>query len=200
MSIQGSATSYPTAYTTSGSISGTRYRNAIGKGSDTSAVSGNDYAKSSGSTAHIDYSFEFENIPAEATIDSVECTVKGHCENRSRSTATLQLYSGSTAKGSSTSFTSTSAQTLTLSTGTWTREEIDDMILRFTIGYYGGLVNGATVIVNYTYEDSKYIYTKVSGEWKRIKIPSQKVKVGESWKSIKEIYAKVDGSWRPVGD
>ena len=48
--VQKSVSSYPTAYTTSGSISGTKYRNAIGKGADTSAVSGNDYASGNSSS------------------------------------------------------------------------------------------------------------------------------------------------------
>lgn len=162
--IQKTATSYPTSYTTNGSINGNRYKNAIGKGSDTSAVSGNDYANSSGSTAYIAYAFTFD-IPESATIESVECTVKGHLENTSKSTAKLQLYAGSTAKGSSTNFTTTSAQIVTLTTGTWSRSEIDSMALRFTIGYYGGLVNGATVEVTYTYDSITYTVTSsVSGE------------------------------------
>lgn len=154
------ATSYPVSYTTSGTINGTRYKNAIGKGADTSAVSGNDYSNGgSSSTAYINYKFEFEGVPENATIDSVTCQVKGHLENTSRSTANLQMYHGSTAKGTQTKFTSTSAQTITVSCGTWTREEIDDMYLRFTIGYYGGLVNGATVTVTYTWNDTKYTIT-----------------------------------------
>lgn len=155
------ATSYPTAYETSGSIYGTRYQSAIGKGSDTSAVSGNDYASGgSSSKAYIYYSFDFDSIPDNATIDSVECTVKGHAENTSRSTCNLQLYVGtSTAKGSSSKFTSTSAQTLTLTTGTWTVAEVKDMRLRFEIGYYGGLVNGATVTVTYTFNATKWRIT-----------------------------------------
>lgn len=158
--VQKTATSYPTAYTTSGSISGSRYKNAIGKGADTSAVSGNDYASGgSSSQAHIDYDFEFDGIPEEADIVSVSCQVKGHLENTSRSTANLQLYAGSTAKGSVSKFTSTSAQTVTLTTGTWTRSEIDSLKLRFTIGYYGGLVNGATVTVTYSYNDVTYTIT-----------------------------------------
>lgn len=156
--VQKTATSYPTAYATSGTISGTRYKNAIGKGADTSAVSGNDYSSSSGSTANIDYSFEFD-IPEDADIVSVACQVKGHAENTSKSTANLQLYAGSTAKGSVSKFTSTSAQTVTLTTGTWTKAEVDQMKLRFTIGYYGGLVNGATVTVTYSYNDIKYTIT-----------------------------------------
>lgn len=157
--VEKSTYSYPTAYTTSGTINGTRYKNAIGKGADTSAASGNDYSNGgSSSTAHIDYSFEFD-IPATATIVSVECQVKGHCENTSRSTANLQLYAGSTAKGSVSKFTSTSAQTVTLTTGSWSRSEIDNMVLRFTIGYYGGLVNGATVTITYTYNSVTYTVT-----------------------------------------
>ena len=157
--VQKTTSSYPTAYTTSGSINGTRYKNAIGKGADTSAVSGNDYANGgSSSQAHIDYEFEFD-IPEDATIVSVACQVKGHAENTSRSTASLQLYAGSTAKGSVSKFTSTSAQTVTLTTGTWTRAEVDNLKLRFTIGYYGGLVNGATVTITYQHNDVTYIIT-----------------------------------------
>lgn len=162
--VQKTTSSYPTAYTTSGTINGTHYKNAIGKGADTSAVSGNDYSNGgSSSTAYVAYSFEFD-IPSSATIDSVECQVKGHAENTSRSTANLQLYAGSTAKGSVSKFTSTSAQTVTLTTGSWTRSEIDNMTLRFTMGYYGGLVNGATVTVTYTYESVTYkVTSSVSG-------------------------------------
>lgn len=160
-----SAVSYPAAYTTSGSISGTRYKNAVGKGADTSAVSGNDYASGgSSSKAYIYYSFDFSAIPSDATINSVACQVKGHAENTSRSTCNVQLYVGtSTAKGSASKFTSTSAQTLTLTTGSWTRSEVADMRLRFEIGYYGGLVNGATVTVTYTWNDIKWTVT-VSGD------------------------------------
>lgn len=154
-------TSYPTDYETSGTINGTRYRNAVGKGSNTSAVSGNDYSNGgSSSKAYIYYSFDFDSIPDNATIDSVECTVKGHAENTSRSTCNVQLYVGtSTAKGSSSKFTSTSAQTLTLTTGSWTVAEVKDMRLRFEIGYYGGLINGATVEVTYSWNSTKWHIT-----------------------------------------
>jgi hypothetical protein len=75
---------YPASYSTSGSISGSNYTYCIGKGSDTSSSSGNDYASGgSGSTAYINYSFDFSDIPEDATIDSVSVKVKGHCENAS---------------------------------------------------------------------------------------------------------------------
>lgn len=159
---QFTATSYPSSYTTSGSISGTRYRNAIGKGSDTSAVTGNDYCSSRNSYAYIYYAFDFSGIPDGAEIVSVECSVKGHAESTSSSghRARCQLYVGtSTAKGSYTDFTSTSAQTIDLTTGTWTLAEVRDMHLCFTIGYYGGLVNGATATVVYSINSTRWTVT-----------------------------------------
>ena len=159
---QVTVTSYPVSYTTSGSISGTRYRNAIGKGSDTSSVTGNDYCSSRNSYANIYYAFDFSGIPDGAEIVSVECSVKGHAESTSSSghRARCQLYVGtSTAKGSYTDFTSTSAQTLDLTTGTWTLGEVRDMHLCFTIGYYGGLVNGATATVVYSINSTRWTVT-----------------------------------------
>ena len=151
--VEHTISKYPASYTTSGSIQGTRYQNAIGKGADTAAVSGNDYSKSSSSTASINYAFDFSEIPDTATIKSMTLQAKGHCESTSQSSekAELQVYSGNTAKSAAISFTSTSAQTLTIDfTGyTFTVAELKAAVLRFTIGYYGGLVNGATWTVTY---------------------------------------------------
>ena len=163
---QATISSYPVSYTTSGSLRGTNYQNAIGKGADTAAASGNDYCSSRNSYAYIYYSFDFSSIPSNANIISVACQVKGHAESTSQSSerARCQLYVGtSTAKGSYSDFTSTSAQTLTLTTGTWTYEEVQDMTLCFIVGYYGGLVNGATVTVTYELLDPRTITTTLNG-------------------------------------
>ena len=156
---------YPADYSTSGSISGSNYQDAIGKGSDTSNSSGSDYASGgSSSTAYINYSFDFSDIPTNATIESVSVSVKGHCESTSNSSevATLQLYSGSIAKGSESEFTSTSDTVITMSPGSWTRAELQNAILRFTIGYYGGKVVGATWTVTYSVETSTYYTYTIS--------------------------------------
>lgn len=213
----GTATSYPESYSTSGSISGTHYQQCIGVGVDGSSVSGNDYASSSGSTAHIDYSFDFSEIPTGATIQSVSVRVKGHCESTSSSSevATLRLYSGSTAKGSESEFTSTSDETITMSAGTWTQAELQDAILRFTIGYYGGAISGVTWSV--TYEMDGYIYTisnitadhtivvaaasvalpirvKQNGAWVT---PSKVlVKNNNAWVQTITILVKDNGTWK----
>ncbi|MBO6306347.1 MAG: hypothetical protein J6M55_02450 [Paludibacteraceae bacterium] len=200
----GTATSYPESYSTSGSISGTHYQQCIGVGVDGSSVSGNDYSSSSGSTAHIDYSFDFSEIPAGASIQSVSVRVKGHCESTSSSSevATLQLYSGSTAKGSESEFTSTSDQTITMSAGTWTRAELQNAILRFTIGYYGGAVSGATWSV--TYEMDGYVYTisNITADHTIVVSPSGgtsiniRVKQNGAWITPSKVYVKQNGTWR----
>ena len=152
----------PNSYETSGSISGTRYQSTVGcTVENPSSQTGNDYASSSGSTANIDYIFDFSDIPNNAIIDSVSVSVIGHLESTSNSSerADMQLYSGTSTKGSQISFTSTSNTTLTFSdVGTWTREELQSAKLRFTIGYYGGLIVGITWTVNYSLPSSNPYY------------------------------------------
>lgn len=169
----GTTERYPASYQTSGSISGTNYQYCIGRGSDTSSSSGNDYASGgSGSTAYINYSFDFSDIPENATIDSVSLSVKGHCENASQSSevARCQAYSGTTSKGSSIDFTSSSDTVKEMSVGTWTRAELQDAILRFTIGYYGGKLVGATWEVTYSVPSSgnpyyyEYVISNVNAD------------------------------------
>ena len=196
--------SYPTAYDVSGSISGTHYQQCIGQGLD-NTVSGNDYSSSSGSTAHIDYSFDLSDVPAGATIQSVTVQVKGHCESTSASSevATLQLYSGTTAKGSEAEFTSTSDQTITMTTGMWTAAELQDATLRFTIGYYGGAVSGAEWTV--TYEVDGYVYTITNVVVDHALVfsagssgPQLYVKDGSTWVQVTTAYRKVSGTWQQV--
>lgn len=197
----GTVAANPASYETSGSISGTHYQQCIGEGLD-NTVSGSDYASSSGSSAHIDYSFDFSDIPAGAAIQSVTVQVKGHCESTSSSSevATLRLYSGTTAKGSEAEFTDTYDEVVTMSAGTWTRDELQDAILRFTIGYYGGAVSGAVWTV--TYELFGYVYTisNVTADHAIVvgKSTALYVKSGASWVSVSKAYRKVSGAWVEV--
>ena len=201
--VQGSSeniTSYPTAYDINGNISGTHYTQCIGQGLD-NTVSGNDYSSSSGSTAYIDYSFEFNQIPAGATIQTVSVKVKGHCESTSSSSevATLQLYSGSTAKGNEEEFTSTSDQTITMTPGTWTATELQNAILRFTVGYYGGAISGVEWTVSYEINDYVYTITNIIADHvivvTEISIATLYIKSDSAWVQVTHAYQKINGSW-----
>lgn len=77
--------------------------------------------------------FDFSSIPSDATITSVTIKFKGMVSSTTYITAaTVQAYSGSTAKGSATNYRTTSATTYTLTSGTWTREELDGLSIHVT--------------------------------------------------------------------
>ena len=154
----GTVSVVPASYTTSGSISGTRYQSTVGHGVDNpSSQTGNDYAGSSGSTATIYYHFNFDEIPDNATITSMTVQAYGHLENASQSSekAELNTYHGTTAKGTAVSYTSTTSSIKTITPGSWTVAELkDDARVGFTIGYYGGLTTGITWTVEYSVPSS----------------------------------------------
>lgn len=207
----GTASSVPTSYTTGGSINGTNYQSTIGKGSDTSNRTGNDYFSTtqggSGST-YIDYHFDFSDIPEGATISSMSVTVKGHCEStsESREISRVQCYTGTTAKGSYVDMTdSTTDKVYTISNpGTWTRAELDDARIKHTIGVYGGLMSGATWTVTYEMDGYAYTITNVAANHAIVVSPSGSqttalyVKQNGSWVQVSRAYKKVNGSWTQV--
>lgn len=165
MPTGGTLAQAPASYTVSGSISGTKYQSTIGcTVDDPSSQTGNDYCSSNGSTATIYYHFDFNDLPDNATITSMTVQAYGHLESTSNSseTAELNVYNGTTAKGTAVSYTSTSDQTLTITPGTWTVAELkDDPCVGFTIGYYGGLTTGITWTVVYSVpqSDNPYYWT-----------------------------------------
>lgn len=123
---------------------------------------------------YIYFTFDFSEIPAGSTIDSISCTAKTYINttNSSRiTTRQAQLYSGSTAKGSaSTISNSTTAYSMT--TGTWTRDELQNARLRIyvkrgtsnTTSNYYVRVYGATFTVEYTFDGVAYVITASSSE------------------------------------
>lgn len=150
ISSGGSLEAYPKSFTSSGMNSTSNASACIDTSAETGTSTSNMYSSGQSTTGIVDYSFDLSSIPSNATIESVSCEVKAHEENASRSAFTLQLYSGSTAKGSATTVSGTSNTIYTLDTGTWTRAELDSLILHTTYGYYGGLVAGATLVIEYT--------------------------------------------------
>lgn len=163
--VQTSNESYPVSYTTGGNWSSgsNRMSTCIGQSADTTttSASASNYA-SNGSTAYADYTFDFSSIPSNAEITGITVKCKGKRESNttdSTHVARVQLYSGDTVKGSSEEFSSTSVEVLELSdVGTWTRSELDDAKLRFTVAYYGGIIYGATWTVNYSVPGGNQYY------------------------------------------
>lgn len=165
----------------------------------------NTYAKPEGTTAWINYHFDFSDIPINATINSVGVKVYGARENSTVDTshvARFQCYSGSTAKGTIQNFTSTSNSLVTVTDpGTWTASELHDAQLRFEIGYYGGRMLGITWTVTYTINGYTYTITNITADHVITVTTGSgptttiKIKAGGSWVTATKVYKKINGSW-----
>lgn len=155
------------AFTQSGSnfVETTIYQNAIGvlASTSTNTTSNMFHRSSQAFDTYIDYGFDFSDIPQNAKITSVSCSVKGHAELDSGSTSVcnVRMYSGNNPKSESIEFTSSSNTVVTFQyPGSWTGQELQKAILRFTFGVSGGYIVGITWTVNYIVEaDYPYYWT-----------------------------------------
>jgi len=159
----GSLSAVPNGYSTTYSSYST-VSNATRANTNSSSTTYAQVTCKTGSRASSYFSLKFDlsSIPDNATITSVTCKFKARVSSTSYiSTATGQLYANNTAVGSSVSCRSTSTTaTYTISnTGSWTRTELDNLLLRLTAtrgtsqttkaAYL--YVYGADLTINYEY-------------------------------------------------
>lgn len=128
----------------------------------------------SGAESKLTYKFDCSSIPQNATITNVVCAVKCSVYQTTYfATRTVQLYNGSTAKGTATTITATGSNgsVITTNGGSWTREELDDISIveRVVRGTSSTTSDasfsfwGATLSVSYTVPAGKtYTLTNVS--------------------------------------
>lgn len=198
--------------TTSGVQSGSSYAEyAVGHSAESPSSSGsgsNMYASSS-STGYAAYSFDFSSIPSNATIESIEVRCYGHRESSTISSTYVSqcvLYQGSTAISDEVDFPSTSDSIITVTPTTLpTRAQLDDVVVRHYVGYYGGLVRGITFEIVYStgsgIDHYTYTFTTTGDATIAVTIgsagPSDTiyVKVNGSWVAASKAYKKVNGSW-----
>ena len=181
----GSLERYPETYEASHMSSTSNLSACIGISADEGTATSNVYSSGQSTTGTVDYSFDLSDIPSNATISSVACEVKAHEENASRSSCILQLYANGTAKGSATTVSGTSNEIYNLSTGSWTRTELNSLTLRMSVGYYGGLIAGATLTIVYEMDSASYEVT-LTGD-------------ATTWNiSGNGIFKKNNGSWTSI--
>ena len=180
----GSLEVYPQDFTSHNCNSTGHLSDCIGVSAEDGTSKNNVYSSGSSVTGTVDYTFDLSSIPSNATITSVSLQVKAHEENASRSTCTIRCYAGSTAKGSLTTVNGTSNTIYTVDCGSWTRADLDSFVMRLSLGYYGGLIAGATLTVEY--EASAQWSVELSGN-------------ARGW-SVKgdNIYKKQNGVWSLV--
>lgn len=120
ISIQDTITAHPTGVASDhayASVSNTT--NGYAESSNTTYATIN-LTTGSGATTYIYFTFDFSGIPNGATINSVSCSAKAYINttNSSRiTTRQIQLYSGTTAKGSASTI-SNSTSVFTMTSGT----------------------------------------------------------------------------------
>lgn len=143
---------------------------------------------------HVYWEFSLPTIPTDATIDSITCNYKARVSSSSTNyiaQATIQLYSGTTAKGSSKSIRTTSTDASSLSStqiGTWTPAEINAGMRLRTWAQRGGSRTTSNYYIYFYGADIEIEYTEASGD-------KVFIKSNGSWVEVAKAYKKVDGAW-----
>lgn len=117
--------------------------------------------------AYVLYSFDTSAIPLDATINSVSCSAKVSVSTGSTNITgkTVQLYAGSTAKGTAYTNITTSTTVFDITAdNNWTAEEVRNIKIRagascsrsnnYYLRFYG-----ANLTINYTVNETFYTYT-----------------------------------------
>ena len=195
-------------YDTSGIQSGSSYAGyCIGyTAEDPYSSSSNMYASDEG---YANYSFDFSSIPSNANIESITVNAYGHRESAtidSSHISQIAIYNGSTKISDDVDFPSTSSTLITCEATTVpTRAELDNVTLRHTVGYYGGLVLGITFNVTYStgsgLDHYTYTFVPTADSTIAVVIGSQGetnklfVKTSSGWVEVSKGYKKVNGVW-----
>lgn len=197
--------------TTSGVQSGSSYAEyAVGNTAENPSSSGsssNMYASQS-STGYASYSFDFSDIPSNATIEAIEVRCYGHRESSTISSTYVSqcvLYNGSTAISDEVDFPSTSNTMITVTPDTLpTRADLDNVTLRHYVGYYGGLVLGISFEVTYStgtgIDHYTYTYTVTGDSTIAVVIGGVSEALwtkddNGTWKEVLVPYEKKNGAW-----
>lgn len=146
--------------------------------------------KTGSALTYIYLTFDLSSIPANATINSVSCNAKAYIDKQNAARIAqkqVQLFSGTEAKGTAITMP-TSESIVPLDTGTWTREELDNLTLRFYAKRgYTGTSNNYYIYIYGT--DLTIEYTS-GGVTQTLKIKSN-----GNWQDVNKVYRKENGEW-----
>ncbi len=173
--VPGSASSHPTSYDSGYAAYSLKNPTRGYKDSgDTTNYSQLNLVRGEGAVSYLYYNFSF-NIPSGATITAISCTVTcliNRTVATNITTRQIQLYAGSTAKGSASDVVN-STNLMTLDAGNasdWSASDVNNAKIRLyavrgsvnTTNNYYFRFYGATLTVNYTYDKTQYEVTATS--------------------------------------
>lgn len=210
MAVVQSVTLHPIAYVSNdySYASATNITNAYA-GSDNTTYAQINLTTGSDAETYIYYTFDAPSIPDNAVICEVACTVKAMISNQQTtriSSRTVQLYSGTVAKGSSIDLTNKPDTLLSLSSGDWTIDELSNIRLKLyakrgssgTSTSYYIRFHGATLTIKYVIPEIIPIVGTTTVESVSKTIAGGRCNVGGVWKNIVKSYANVNGVWVPT--
>lgn len=139
--------------------------------------------------------FDFSEIPENATITSISGKIKGRCTGNGNYISYRQFrpYVGDTVRGYSKNFTvSDQVLDIDFGTGSYTREQLDDLTIRLyakrtssgTNNSYYFYLYGAEITITYEYNDGTPVYLKENGQWVQ----------------VDNVYVKENGTWELQSD
>lgn len=159
---------------------------------------------------YIYYTFDLSAIPDGAAIISITCSAKSQISSSTSSHVaerTMQLYSGTTAKGSSVQINSPFISSVTkMTVGDWTADELKDCRLKLyakrgssnTSTTYYIKFYGATLTVEYAEPDIIPIVGNITVGGVAKTLAGGYCNIGGVWKTICKSYSNINGMWKPT--
>jgi len=189
VTVTDSITLVPSGYTGESNLTADTTNGATNGYTNAESTTYARWTLSQASAAYVYYKFDTSAIPSNATITSITARGKARVNNTSRFSATgMQLYSGTTAKGSSTTFAVTTASTQNLSPGeasTWTRADLNDLRIRVSGTGSGSSTKrfdfyGADVTIGYSYTLTTYDVTISNSSSATVTVDNATPQAGET--------------------
>jgi hypothetical protein len=162
-----------------------------------------------GTVAYMLYAFDTTQILNNATINSVSCSAKISVSSTSTSITnkSVQLYAGSTAKGTAYTNVTTSTTPFNITAGSnWTVNDVHNIKIRATATYsrtngYTLRIYGVNLTINYTVNDISYSYTisNISADHTIVisnaSTNKLHVRTSSGWVEAVKVHKKINGSW-----
>lgn len=159
-------------------------------------------ATAGGAETYFYYTFDLSELPPDVVITSVTCLASAILPRfNSLETSTVQLYSGTNAKGSAAAM----GEKVSIESGTWTRKELEDCRLKLygktreasadttEIKFYG-----ATLTIEYAEAANVPIVGNVTIDGVAKELSMGYCNIDGVWKEIVKSYSNIDGVWKPT--
>ena len=152
--------------------------------------------KGGGAVSKLAVKFDVSNIPTNAKINSISCTIKAKISNSYSNIlrGIAQLYCGTAGLSSEIELGLSEVAQSFSETGLWDRESLDELILLITCTR-GSLYTNSSQTLRFYGADLTVDYTGGGSSG-----PVLSTKVNGSWVNVSKVYKKVSGIWVEQSD